>query len=293
MTSAAPRGHPLHHRSKWRTRSTERDPTGNLSNTFRCRPLPGRNGPSGQLGLHLARNNALPVEHQPALLYGARDDVINAGPSTHTGEHPLYLVPVDRPLVMNTAGQGDGDGLDICRWDCWAGLYAAGGGYDGDGFAVSLYGLGSRLHDIHSFGDGHSVQGLRNRCSVRDKPTATADVLLRCRSPDAAHGLGVPVKLTDIRRYHVSEFVADQKEAGRGTVTVRRLVTLLGTIFASAVKDELISTNPARDVDRPRLDRDELKAWEPEVVRVFLDRCAQRRLGGTVRAGHPHRLTSW
>ena len=87
------------------------------------------------------------------------------------------------------------------------------------------------------------------------------------------------MKLTDIRRYHVSEFVADQTKAGRGTVTVRRLVTLLGTIFASAVKDELIPTNPARDVDRPRLDRDELKPWEPEVVRVFLDRCAQHRLG--------------
>jgi hypothetical protein len=59
------------------------------------------------------------------------------------------------------------------------------------------------------------------------------------------------MKLTDIRRYHVQEFVNDQTKAKRGTVTVRRLVTLLGTIFASAVKDELISTNPARDVDAP------------------------------------------
>ena len=87
------------------------------------------------------------------------------------------------------------------------------------------------------------------------------------------------MKLTDIRRYHVSGFVADQTKAGRGTVTVRGLVTLLGTVFASAVKDELISTNPARDVDRPRLDPDDLKPWEPEVVRVFLDRCSKHRLG--------------
>ena len=35
------------------------------------------------------------------------------------------------------------------------------------------------------------------------------------------------MKLTDIRRYHVKEFVADQTKAGRGAVTVRRLVTLL------------------------------------------------------------------
>jgi integrase len=87
------------------------------------------------------------------------------------------------------------------------------------------------------------------------------------------------MKLTDIRRYHVSEFVADQTQAGRGTVTVRRLVTLLGTILASAVKDELIAANPARGVDRPKLDSEGVHPWEPDQVRVFLDRCAQHRLG--------------
>jgi hypothetical protein len=44
------------------------------------------------------------------------------------------------------------------------------------------------------------------------------------------------MKLTDIRRYHVQEFLEDQTKARRGTVTVRRLATLLGTIFASAGK---------------------------------------------------------
>jgi integrase len=73
--------------------------------------------------------------------------------------------------------------------------------------------------------------------------------------------------------------VADQTKAGRGTVTVRRLVTLLNTIFGSAVKDELISTNPAQGADRPKLDRERVKPWEPDQVRIFLDRCAQHRLG--------------
>ena len=36
------------------------------------------------------------------------------------------------------------------------------------------------------------------------------------------------MKLTDIRRYHVQDFVNDQTKAGRGTITIRRLVTLLG-----------------------------------------------------------------
>jgi integrase len=87
------------------------------------------------------------------------------------------------------------------------------------------------------------------------------------------------MKLTDIRRYHVSEFVVDQTRAGRGTVTVRRLVTLLGTIFASAVKDELISANPARGVEKPKLDGERPDPWEPHQVRTFLDRCAHHRLG--------------
>jgi hypothetical protein len=44
------------------------------------------------------------------------------------------------------------------------------------------------------------------------------------------------MKLTDIRRYHVSQFTDDLTKAGRGAVTVRRILTLLGTIFASALR---------------------------------------------------------
>jgi integrase len=87
------------------------------------------------------------------------------------------------------------------------------------------------------------------------------------------------MKLSDIRRYHVTELVAELNKAGRGAQTVRRIVTLLGTIFASAVRDELISTNPARDIDKPKLNDCPVKVWEPGDVRTFLMRCAQHRLG--------------
>jgi integrase len=87
------------------------------------------------------------------------------------------------------------------------------------------------------------------------------------------------MKLADIRRYHVTEFVAELNQAGRGPQTVRRIVTLLGTIFASAVRDELISTNPARDIDKPKLSEGPVKVWEPDDVRTFLMRCSQHRLG--------------
>lgn len=118
----------------------------------------------------------------------------------------------------------------------------------------------------------------RERSDKGLKETTVAGYKYYIRDDIAPSALG-RMKLTDIRRYHVSEFVDDQTKASRGTVTVRRLVTLLGTIFASAVKDELISTNPARDVDRPRLDRGPVHPWEPEQVRIFLQRCAQHRLG--------------
>jgi hypothetical protein len=58
--------------------------------------------------------------------------------------------------------------------------------------------------------------------------------------PSALGGM----RLTDIRRYHVATFVAELTNAGRGAVTVRRILPLLGTIFASALKDELIAANP-------------------------------------------------
>ena len=52
------------------------------------------------------------------------------------------------------------------------------------------------------------------------------------------------MRLSDIRRAHINQFTAGLTTAGRGAVTVRRITTLLGTIFASAQKDELINAKP-------------------------------------------------
>lgn len=118
----------------------------------------------------------------------------------------------------------------------------------------------------------------RQRTDKGLRSTTVAGYEYYLREDIAPSALG-RMKLTDVRRYHVQEFLDAATTAGRGTVTVRRLATLLGTIFATAVKDELISANPARGVDRPKLDRGRLDPWEPDQVRVFLDRCAQHRLG--------------
>jgi integrase len=87
------------------------------------------------------------------------------------------------------------------------------------------------------------------------------------------------MRLTDIKRHGINQFAADLTEAGRGAVTVRRILARLTTILNSAVKDELISSNPALGADKPVLGDGPVKVWEPEHVRQFLQRAARHRLG--------------
>jgi integrase len=83
----------------------------------------------------------------------------------------------------------------------------------------------------------------------------------------------------EIRRHNVNQFAADLVKAGRGATTVRRILTRLSTILATAQKDELISSNPAIAADRPKLPDAPVQIWEPDDVRTFLQRCAHHRLG--------------
>jgi integrase len=87
------------------------------------------------------------------------------------------------------------------------------------------------------------------------------------------------MKLTDIRRHQINQFAADLTAAKRGAVTVRRILARLTTILNSAVKDELISSNPALGADKPVLGDEPVRVWEAEHVREFLQRAAQHRLG--------------
>ncbi len=62
-------------------------------------------------------------------------------------------------------------------------------------------------------------------------------------------------------------------------VTVRRILAVLQTILASAVRDELIPGNPTAGADRPTVVGDGVHVWEPGHVRTFLGYCAGHRLG--------------
>lgn len=110
------------------------------------------------------------------------------------------------------------------------------------------------------------------------KPTTVGPYARYIRKDIVPSRLGA-MKLADIRRHHINQFAADLTNAKRGATTVRRILTRLSTILATAVSDGLIGANPAVGADRPVLEDTTVRIWEPEHVRQFLMRCAHHRLG--------------
>jgi integrase len=90
--------------------------------------------------------------------------------------------------------------------------------------------------------------------------------------------------LTEIRRSHVNQWVADlSKTRGATTVatTVRRALATLQMILSMAVRDEIIAASPALRVDKPAVatNDEHVRVWELETIREFLDRAQHHRLG--------------
>lgn len=86
------------------------------------------------------------------------------------------------------------------------------------------------------------------------------------------------MQLRDVRRRHVQAFVDDLAKE-RGAVTVRRIVAVVQGCLSSAVRDELIEDNPARDLDLPPVEAKRFEPWSPEQVGHFLDVASAHRLG--------------
>jgi integrase len=86
-----------------------------------------------------------------------------------------------------------------------------------------------------------------------------------------------PMPLASIRPRHVAEFASKSKH---GASTVGRDLALLHAILDSAEREELIDSNPARRIERPKLPR---RRWRllapaevPVVARAFTDERARR-----------------
>jgi integrase len=82
-----------------------------------------------------------------------------------------------------------------------------------------------------------------------------------------------------LRRHHLYVFIDDHVAAGRGAVTVRRIMAVVQGALRAGVDDELISANPATRLALPRVDARPFRPWQPEEVGHFLDIAAQHRLG--------------
>ena len=95
---------------------------------------------------------------------------------------------------------------------------------------------------------------------------------------DIVPALGA-LRLTDVRRHHVQAFLDRLGREGRGTTTIRRIHATVSGAFASAVKRDLISENPAHGVDLPNVERERIRPWTPEQVGNFIEVAYTHRLG--------------
>jgi integrase len=87
------------------------------------------------------------------------------------------------------------------------------------------------------------------------------------------------MRLRDIRRRHINTFVDQLVDAGRGAVTVRRIVAVVQGSLRAAAAEERIEDNPATLLRLPRVESKDFQPWEPEQVGIFLDVAGDHRLG--------------
>ena len=94
----------------------------------------------------------------------------------------------------------------------------------------------------------------------------------------APTGLG-GLRLEEIRRHHINNFIDQLTKDGRGAVTVRRVVAVVQGSLRAAVIDQRIDANPATLLQLPKVDAEPFAPWEPSQIGTFLDIAGGHRLG--------------
>ncbi len=120
----------------------------------------------------------------------------------------------------------------------------------------------------------------RQRTDKALRPTSLANYRRYIEQDIAPSFLGrLPIE--DIRRGHILMFVDDLADAGRGAVTIRRIVAVVQGALSAAVKAELIESSPAAGLgdDLPATEAKHFQPWEPEQISHFLEVAAELRLG--------------
>lgn len=86
------------------------------------------------------------------------------------------------------------------------------------------------------------------------------------------------MRLTMLEPVHVEKLYADMAKAGASLRSQELAGVTLGKALKAAVKLKLRTTNPARDVDKPRPEKRELHVWDKSQVDAFLKAAKPDRL---------------
>jgi integrase len=76
-----------------------------------------------------------------------------------------------------------------------------------------------------------------------------------------------PMRLAEIRPRHVAAYVTEATDGGLAPATVGRILSVLHALFKTAVREELIDSNPAEGVERPKVQPRRWRILEPDEVR--------------------------
>lgn len=87
------------------------------------------------------------------------------------------------------------------------------------------------------------------------------------------------LKLRELRPDHIYSML-DVVAEGRSAAMVHRVRSTLRTALSAAVKERLLTWNPARDLDMPKEVRRKVQPWEPAEIGAFLDGNQHHRLLG-------------
>lgn len=73
-----------------------------------------------------------------------------------------------------------------------------------------------------------------------------------------------PFALTDVRPRHVQKYLATLRDEEKAKGTISRAATVIRVLYGAVVRDELMLTNPAREVKGPKVDSQPNAPWIKE-----------------------------
>ena len=78
-------------------------------------------------------------------------------------------------------------------------------------------------------------------------------------------------RLVDITHQEVQDWVAALSASGLAPATVQKTHQQVSKMLAAAVKDRRLATNPAADVDLPKIEQEEMRFLDPDQVATLAD----------------------